>query len=115
MEKCRAKPPAAAVFLQLPRRDRSEAVDALHMIFDAAIRIVFQVMAQPAYRAIDEDFLMRVRAAPRRSIASKHANVVIRVPASTPPPALQIANQPRHRVTRIPATIACQCTNDLIA
>src|SRR6185437_9061915 len=98
MEKCRTKPPAAAVFLQLPRRDRSEAVDALHMIFDAAIRIMFQVMAQPAHRAIDENFLMWVDAAPRRSIAAKKTDVVIRVPASMPPPALQIANQPRHRV-----------------
>jgi hypothetical protein len=85
------------------------------MIFNTAIRIVFKRMPEPPHRAVDEDFLMWVRAAPRRSIVPKKTDVVIWVPASAPPPALQISNQARHRVTAILATIASQRLNDLIA
>src|SRR5690242_685031 len=68
------------------------------MIFNTAVRIVFERMPQPAHRAVDKDFLLWVRTAPPRSITPKQTDVGIRVPASAPPPALQITNQARHRV-----------------
>src|SRR5690349_12887409 len=71
-------------------------------------------MPQPAHRAIDEDFFMGIRAAPRRSFTPKQTDVVIRVPASAPPPAPQISNDPRERVTAVTTAIACQRLENLI-
>src|SRR6185369_6361483 len=53
-------------------------------------------MTQPADRPIDQNFLVRVDAAPARPIAAKDADVVIRVPAAATPPAPEIINQPGH-------------------
>src|SRR5689334_21685252 len=56
-----------------------------------------QRMSQPADRPIDQNFLVRVDTAPTRAIAAKNADVVIRIPATAPPPSSQIVNEPGHR------------------
>src|SRR5581483_11398044 len=98
--------PAPALLLQLARGDRGEAIDALHVIVHAAVGQMMQRMAEPAHGAVDDNFFVRIGAAPGGALAPKQAHVVIGIPAAAPPPAVEIINQARHRVAGVAPAVA---------
>src|SRR5919109_2636403 len=45
------------------------------------------------HRTVDKNFLMRIRAAPRGSVTSEQAYIIVRIPSTSSPPTPQIENQ----------------------
>src|ERR1051325_532951 len=103
-----AQSPTTALGSRLARRDRREAIDALHVVVDIAIGKMVQRMAEAAHGAVDEYFFMRIAAAPGRALAPEEADIVIGIPAAAAPPAVEIVNQARHGVGDVQPAVAGQ-------
>src|SRR5262245_61498245 len=91
--------PAPTGFQKFPSRYGCESIDTLDVIFDVTICIMLEGIFEPAHFAADQDLFMGFTAAPSRLFSAKQADVIIGVPATAPPPATEIVDQARHRIS----------------